>query len=51
MLSQILQVGASWQVLLYQLASCWREQNLPAMPSTHDASSVMHIHPNIAISS
>src|SRR5947209_20432471 len=51
MLSQVLQGGAGWQGLLDQLASRWREQNLSAMPGANDAASVMHIHPNIAISS
>jgi hypothetical protein len=51
MLSQVLQEGPCWQVLLDQLASRWRKQDLPAMSSTHDTSSMMHIHPNIAIGS
>src|SRR5260221_8754999 len=51
MLPQVLQVGAGWQVLLDQLAGRRREQDLPTMSSAHDASSVMHVHPNVAISS
>src|SRR5947207_11658603 len=51
MFSQVLQGGSGWQVLLYQLASRGREENLAAMPRAHDAGCVMHVHANIALSS
>ncbi len=51
MLPQILQVGACWQMLLYQLVGRWRKQNLSPMSGTHDAGGVMHIHSNVAIGS
>src|SRR5258708_30405427 len=51
MLPQVLQVDVGWQVLLDQLAGRRREQDLPTMSSAHDSSSVMHVHPNVAVCS
>src|SRR5437588_12998405 len=51
MLTQVLQVGARGQVLLDQLARRRREQDLSSISSAHDASSVMHVHPNVAVCS
>ena len=47
--SQVLQGGSGRQVLLHQLASRGREENLAAMARAHDAGSMVYIHADIAI--
>src|SRR5205823_11768681 len=51
MLSQVLQVGTNWQVLLDQLARRRREQDLSSVSGAHDACGMMHVDPNVAVCS
>ena len=43
MLPQILQADTIRQCLRHEVARRLREENLPAMSSTHDASRMMHV--------
>src|SRR3989442_16004914 len=51
MRSYVNQTHPLWQCMLHQVAGHLREEYLSAMPGTHDAGGVMHVHAHIALRS
>src|SRR6266702_7614963 len=48
MRADIAQAHSFWQGMLHQIARGLGEQDLPAMPSAHDAGRLMHVQSHVA---